>query len=90
MPEEQRLYLRSKTDGMLIGYWPDIAGHEDLEVVTEEEAYPERHIPDHVAEAKTKAKPVNLAAGITDESGAEKEPPTDPALAKQAAKGWPK
>jgi hypothetical protein len=88
-----RLYLRSKTDGFIFGYSKYLLENTDLEVITEAQAYPERHVPQHVEDAKAKAKPlkvpVPLAAGITPETGTEKEADTDPALAKQAGKGWP-
>lgn len=88
-----RLYLRSKVDGFIFGYSQYLLDNPDLEVITEAQAYPERHVPQHVEDAKAKAKPlkapVPLAAGITPETGTEKEADTDPALAKQAGKGWP-
>jgi len=89
-PPAERLYLRSEADGHLFAYTDELANRPDLTVVTESEAYPERHIPDYVQDAAGDAPEVDLAGGITDETGAEVDPPTDPALAKQAAKGWPK
>lgn len=90
MADETPKYLRSKTDGHLFPYNEALAGHPDLEAVTEEKAYPERHIPEHVKEVAKEGDGVDLAGGITEESGTEKPKPTDPALAKQAGKGLPK
>jgi len=86
---DQRMYFRSRDDGHLFAYHEDFLSYPGLDLITEAEAYPERNVPPHVKDAAEDAPPVDLAGGITDETGAEKEPPTDPALAKQAAKGWP-
>jgi hypothetical protein len=95
MAEEQRKYLRSRADGSLFAYHADLAARPDLETIDEDEAYPERHMPEHVAKKKKAAdddddKEDDIASGITPETGVEKPKPTDPALGKQAAKNWPK
>ena len=91
MPGEEPKYLRSKTDGHLFPYNEHLVGHPDLEPLTEAEAYPERHVPEHVEKKKGKAEAgLDIAEGIAADTGKEKDAPTDPALAKQAAKGWPK
>lgn len=94
MAEDTPKYLRSKTDGHLFPYTEDLANHPDLEPVGEEDAYPERNMPEHVKEkaAEDEGKDdLDLAKGVTPEAAAAEKPkPTDPALAKQAAKGFPK
>lgn len=81
---EQKKYIRVRKDGFIYEYNDILAQNPECEVVSEEEAYPERFMPSHVTKRKNKN---NL-----DLSTAEiPEPPvyTPPELAAEASKGLP-
>lgn len=81
-------YLKSRKDGWIFEWDAILAKNPLCYEVTEEEAYPERFIPQEilqVATAKRKGrKPIDLS---TPE---EETPPTSSELAADAARGWPK
>lgn len=81
-------YLRNKRDGFIYEWHPTLAANVLCEEVTEEQAYPERFIPEPVAEepAKRKRKVLDLStAGIP-----EPPPYTAPELAAEASRRLPK
>ena len=73
-------YIRVKSDGFIFDYNPILAANPECEVVSEEEAYPERFVP-----------PATLARrSALDLSTADiPEPPeaSSPELAADAARG---
>lgn len=76
-----KMFLRNKKDGYIHAYNPNVAKSKNVEVVTEEEAFPEKFAPKGLVGKKSK---VSLT---TDE--VPEEPATAPELAAEAAKGWP-
>ena len=89
MSEKQ--YIRVKKDGFIYEFNERLAANPECEVISEQEAYPERFITPDVAKriAKPKRAPkaekgLDLATDISDEPVY-----TDPELAAEAARGWP-
>lgn len=81
-------YLKSRKDGWIFEWDEILAKNPACYEVTEQEAYPERFIPQEMVQLATAKrrgrKPIDL-------SSPEKEtPPTPPELAAEAARGWPK
>lgn len=91
---EEKLYIRVKSDGFIYDYNERMAVHPACEVVTEQEAYPERFITEEVAEkieeldkpkrGRKPRKGLDLATDIPEEPVY-----TDPELAAEASRGWP-
>jgi hypothetical protein len=81
-----RKFLRHKDKGTIYNYNENMVeqGMAHLEVVTEEEAFPERFQPKKTRGRKPKVK---LEKVVVEE---ENPDPTPPELAEEAAKGWPK
>jgi len=87
-------YIRVKNDGFIYDYSDRLAAHPDCEVISEQEAYPERFITPFISErinevvqpkrGRKPSKGLDLATDIPDEPVY-----TDPELAAEAAKGWP-
>lgn len=81
-------YLKSRKDGWIFEWDEILAKNPACYEVSEQEAYPERFIPQEILEvAKTKRKgrkAIDLSAPE------EEQPPTPPELAADAAKGWPR
>ena len=87
-------YIRVRKDGFIYDYSERLAAHPDCEVISEQEAFPERFVTPEVAvriEELTKPKRgrkspkgLDLTTDISDEPVY-----TDPELAAEAAKGWP-
>ena len=87
-------YIRVKKDGFIYDYSERLAVHPECEVISEQEAYPERFITPTVSEkieeitkpkrGRKAAKGLDLSTDIPDEPVY-----TDPELAAEAAQGWP-
>jgi hypothetical protein len=87
-------YIRIKKDGFIYEYNERLAVHPDCEVISEQEAYPERFITpfvidkiNEITQPKRGRKPrkgLDLATDIPEEPVY-----TDPELAAEAAQGWP-
>ena len=85
-------YLRNKVDGFIYDWHPILAANPKCELVTEEEAFPERFIkPAHVERAKRArrgGKPLALATEGVDDSDDEPRY-TSPELENDASRGLP-
>jgi hypothetical protein len=85
-----KLYIRVKRDGFIYEFSDILAKNPSCEVVTEEEAYPERFITPEVEEVitakRSKKKP---ALDLTTVDIPEPPEVTSPELAADAAKGLP-
>lgn len=91
---EEKLYIRVKKDGFIYEYNERMAVHPECEVVSEQEAYPERFVTPSVAEKIEEiAKPKRgrkAKSGIDLTTDIPEEPVyTDPELAAEAGLGWP-
>ena len=91
---EEKLYIRVKADGFIYEYNERMAVHPACEVISEEEAYPERFITPVVAEKiEAIAKPKRtrkVRKGLDLTTDIPVEPVyTDPELAAEAVRGWP-
>lgn len=89
-------YLKSTRDGWIFEWDEILAKRPELVELTEEEAYPERFIPQVQVEMVVKAKkgkPSKLQLDTEGENQPVEQPELDFAsldLAGEAAKGWPK
>jgi hypothetical protein len=89
-----KLYIRVKSDGFIYEYNERMAVHPECEIVTEQQAYPERFMTAEIEEKiedfikpKRGRKPkaaLDLSTDIPEEPVY-----TDPELAAEAARGWP-
>lgn len=90
-----KMYIRVKKDGFLYDYNEILAKNPGCEVITEQEAFPERFVPAHVADrVKTPGNPKHTTKrkAALDLSTADiPEAPlyTPPELAEEAARGMP-
>lgn len=90
-----KLYIRVKKDGFLYDYNEILAKNPACEVVPEEEAFPERFVPEHVAErVEVPGKPKRIvkrkaALDLTTDDIPEAPPYTSPELAEEATRGTP-
>lgn len=93
-----KMYIRVKKDGFLYDYNEILAKNPACEVITEQEAFPERFVPAHVAdrvevpEVPEKPKRVvrrKAALDLTTADIPEAPPYTSPELAAEASKGLP-
>lgn len=77
-------YIRVKADGFIYEYNEILAQNPACEVVTEEEAFPERFIPTHAAGRKKKG-----ILDLTTNNIPEPPPYTPPELAAEVSRGLP-
>lgn len=87
-------YIRVRNDGFIYDYSERLAVHPDCEVISEQEAFPERFVTPEVAvrieafdkpkRGRKAPKGLDLTTDIPDEPVY-----TDPELAAEAAQGWP-
>ena len=90
-----KMYIRVKKDGFLYDYNEILAKNPACEVITEQEAFPERFVPEHVAErVEAPEKPKRAvkrkaALDLTTADIPEAPPYTSPGLAEDAARGLP-
>lgn len=78
-------YIRVKADGFIYEYNDRLAVHPSCEVITEQEAYPERFIPPRIAKrGRRLSKGLDLFTDIPEQPVV-----TDPELAAEARRGWP-
>lgn len=92
-----KMYIRVKKDGFIYEYNEILAKNADCEVVSEEVLFPERFIPEHLADRVEPVEPKVKAAGrkkkgALDLSTAdipEAPPYTSPELAEEASRGLP-
>lgn len=88
-----KLYIRVKKDGFVYDYSERLAVHPECEVISEQEAFPERFITPAVAEKIediTKPKRGRKTKGLDLATDISEEPVyTEPELASEAARGWP-
>lgn len=90
-----KMYIRVKKDGFIYDYNEQLAKHPSCEVISEEQAFPERFVPAHVADrVETPEKPKRVvrrkaALDLTTADIPEAPPYTSPELAEDAAKGLP-
>lgn len=90
-----KMYIRVKKDGFLYDYNEILAKNPACEVITEQEAFPERFVPAHVAgrvgtpENPKRATRRKAALDLTTADIPEAPPYTSPELAAEASKGLP-
>lgn len=90
-----KMYIRVKKDGFLYDYNEILAKNPACEVIPEEVAFPERFVPEHVAErVEAPEKPKRTvkrkaALDLTTADIPEAPPYTSPELAEEAARGMP-
>lgn len=90
-----KMYIRVKKDGFLYDYNEILAKNPACEVIPEEVAFPERFVPEHVAErVEAPEKPKRIvkrkaALDLTTVDIPEAPPYTSPELAEEAARGMP-
>jgi hypothetical protein len=90
-----KMYIRVKKDGFIYDYNEILAKNPACEVIPEEVAFPERFVPEHVAErvgAPEKPKRTvkrKAALDLTTADIPEAPPYTSPELAEEAARGMP-
>jgi hypothetical protein len=84
-----KMYIRVKADGFIYDYNEMLARNSLCEVITEQEAYPEREITEEVAERikKTRAKKTGL--DLATDMPAE-QVYTNPDLSEEVGRDWPK
>ena len=89
----EKMYIRVKKDGFIYPYNDLMAKNPECEVVTEQEAFPEKFIDAQVAEQiekLTKPKRGAKKAALDLTTDISEEPVyTNPELASEAARGWP-
>ena len=84
------MYIRVRRDGFIYDWNPILAKNPDCEVITEEEAYPERFIqPAVVEQVKLERKKRTGALDLGTSDIPEAPPYTSPELAAEAARGMP-
>jgi len=81
--EEKRRWLRHKEDGTIYGWSRYLAENELCEEVSEEVAFPEKHIPEKQMTRKAKMD-------LTTEKIPEQGDSTPVELSAEASKGLPK
>ena len=81
-------YLKSRKDGWIFEWDAILAGNPLCYEVTEEEAYPERFIPQAILQVATTKRRGRKAIDLSVPE--EETPPTSPELSADAARGWPK
>lgn len=90
-----KMYIRVKKDGFVYDYNEILAKNPACEVITEQEAFPERFVPAHVAdrvETPENPKRTTKRKAALDLSTAdipEAPPYNSPELAAEASKGLP-
>lgn len=90
-----KMYIRVKKDGFLYDYNEILAKNPACEVITEQEAFPERFVPAHVADRvgtpknPKRATKRKAALDLTTADIPEAPPYTSPELAAEASKGLP-
>lgn len=90
-----KMYIRVKKDGFIYDYNEILAKNPACEVVPEEVVFPERFVPEHVAErVEAPEKPKRAvkrkaALDLTTADIPEAPPYTSPELAEDAARGLP-
>ena len=90
-----KMYIRVKKDGFLYDYNEILAKNPACEVITEQEAFPERFVPAHVAdrvetpETPKRATKRKATLDLTTADIPEAPPYTSPELAAEASKGLP-
>lgn len=90
-----KMYIRVKKDGFIYDYNEILAKNPGCEMIPEEVAYPERFVPEHVADrVQTPEKPkrvVKRKAALNLATADIPEAPTytAPELAEDAARGLP-
>jgi hypothetical protein len=90
-----KMYIRVKKDGFIYEYNEILAKNAGCEVIPEEVAFPERFVPEHVAErVEAPEKPKRTvkrkaALDLTTADIPEAPPYTSPELAEEAARGMP-
>ena len=90
-----KMYIRVKKDGFIYDYNEILAKNAGCEVIPEEVAFPERFVPEHVAErVEAPEKPKRTvkrkaALDLTTADIPEAPPYTSPELAEEAARGMP-
>lgn len=87
-------FIRVKVDGFIYDYNEILAGNPECEVLSEEDAYPERFIPEHVEVVVEPAKKEfrvkrKAALDLSTDDIPEAPAYTSPELAAEAAKGMP-
>jgi len=90
----EKLYIRVRKDGFIYDYNERMAVHPSCEVITEQEAFPERFITPTVEEkineltkpkrGRKQPKGLDLTTDIPEEPVY-----TDPELAAEVSRGWP-
>jgi len=83
-----KMYIRVKKDGFIYDYNDILARNPACEVITEEQAYPERFMPE-AAKKKATRKSKKVAPVIDMSTDDIPEPPeyTLPELAEEASRG---
>jgi len=81
-------YLKSRKDGWIFEWDEILAKNPSCYEVTEEEAYPERFIPQEMLQIATTKRKGRKAIDLSVPE--EETQPTPPELAADAARGWPK
>jgi len=90
-----KMYIRVKKDGFIYEYNEILAKNAGCEVVPEEVAYPERFVPEHVADrveppvAPKRTVKRKAALDLSTADIPEAPPYTSPELAEDAARGLP-
>lgn len=83
-------YLRVRDTNIIYPYNDILAANPKCEVVSEEAAFPERFMPATARKPRSpKAVALQEALSVPDDA-LEAPLETDPALAAEAARGWPK
>lgn len=84
-----KMYIRVKADGFIYDYNEMLARNSLCEVITEQEAYPEREITEAVAERIKKTRTGKKSAlDLTTDIPAEPVY-TNPDLSEEAGRDWP-
>lgn len=87
-------YIRVIKDGFIYDYNDILAKNPACEVVTEEQAYPERFVPAHAAERveefkRGRPRKAKAVLDLSTDNISEPPPYTAPELAIEASKGLP-
>lgn len=90
----EKLYIRVKKDGFIYDYNERLAVHPSCEVISEQEAFPERFITqtveEKIAELVKPKRGRKASKGLDLTTDIPEEPVyTDPELAAEASRGWP-
>ena len=90
-----KMYIRVKKDGFLYDFNEILAKNPGCEVITEQEAFPERFVPEHVADrveppvAPKRTVKRKAALDLSTADIPEAPPYTSPELAEDATRGMP-